>query len=63
MDVDTGYRYKEKFRGGLQWYMSDSKDFTSSINFIIKNGSKKLVSFNGQSFNFCLPIKKILIYT
>ena len=26
MDVDPGYIYTEKFRGGLQWYMMESKD-------------------------------------
>ena len=26
MDVDPGYEYIEKFRGGVQWYMMESKD-------------------------------------
>ena len=26
MDVDLGYKYIEKFRGGVQWYMMESKD-------------------------------------
>ena len=30
-DFDPGYKYKEKFRGGIQWYMMESKDFISSI--------------------------------
>ena len=36
MDVDPGYKYIEKFRGGIQWYMMDTKDFISSINFKLK---------------------------
>ena len=36
MDVDPGYRYIEKFRGGLQSYMMDSKHIISSIRFKIK---------------------------
>ena len=33
MDVDPGYKYIEKFRGGVQWYMRESKDIFSSICF------------------------------
>ena len=36
MDVSPGYRYIEKFRGGVQWYMMESKDIISSICFKIK---------------------------
>ena len=36
MDVDPGYKYIEKFRGGVQWYMMESKDFISSICFQLK---------------------------
>ena len=27
MDVDPGYEYIKKFRGGVQWYMMETKDF------------------------------------
>ena len=37
MDVDTGYKYIEKFRGNVQWYMMHSKDSISSICFELKN--------------------------
>ena len=37
MDVDPGYKYIEKFRGGIQWYMMESKDIISSICFKLKN--------------------------
>ena len=35
-DVDPGYKYIEKFRGGVQWYMMESKDIISSICFKLK---------------------------
>ena len=59
MDVDPGYKYIEKFRGGVQWYMMESKDIISSINFRLKNENGNLVSFNGQSVTFRLSIKEI----
>ena len=37
MDVDTGYKYIEKFRGGLQRCMVNTRDFISSNNFKLKN--------------------------
>ena len=33
MDVNLGYKYIEKLRGDVQWYMRKSKDFISSIRF------------------------------
>ena len=33
MDLDPGYKYIEKFRGGVQWYMKESKDIISNICF------------------------------
>ena len=30
-DVDPGYKYIENFRGGVQWYMLESKDIVPSI--------------------------------
>ena len=59
MDVDPGYKYIEKFRGGVQWYMMESKDIISSICFKLKNENGNLVSFNGQSITFRLSIKEI----
>ena len=58
MDVDPGYKYIEKFYGGIQWYMMESKDIISSICFKLKNENEDLVSFNGQSVNFRLSIKE-----
>ena len=59
MDVDPGYKYIEKFRGGIQWYMMNTKDFISSINFQIKNENDELVSFSGQSIIFRISIKEV----
>ena len=59
MDVDPGYKYIEKFRGGVQWYMMESKDIVSSICFKLKNEKNQIVSFNGQSITFRLSIKEI----
>ena len=59
MDVDPGYKYIEKNRGGVQWYMMQTKDFVSSENFKLKNEKAGLVSFNGQSLTFRLSIKKV----
>ena len=59
MDVYPGYKYMENFRGGVQWYMMESKDFFSSISFKIKNENNQLVSFNCQSITFRLSIKDI----
>ena len=59
MDVDPGYKYIEKFRGGVQWYMMESKDIVSSLGFKVKNEYNQIVSFNGQSITFRLSIKEI----
>ena len=58
MDVDTGYKFIEKFRGGVQWYMMESKDIISSICFKIKNENGNLVSFKGKSLTFRLSINE-----
>ena len=59
MDVDPGYKYIEKFQGGVQWYMMETKVIISSISFRLKNENGNLVSFNGQSISFRLSIKEI----
>ena len=58
-DVDPGYKYIEKFRGAVQWYMMDTKDLISSISFKLKNEINNLVSCNGQSITFRLSIKEV----
>ena len=59
MDVDPGYIYIEKYRGGVQWYMMESKDVISSICFKLQDEYNRRVSFNGQSITFRLSIKEI----
>ena len=59
MDVDPGYKYIEKFHGGVQCYMMVSKDIISKNCFKMKNEKIQLVSINGQSITFCLSIKEI----
>ena len=59
MDVDAGYKYIEKFRGGLQWCKMESKDFISSICLKSKKENNQLVSFIGQSITFCLSLEEI----
>ena len=59
MDVSPGYKYIEKFRGGVQWYMMNTKNFISSINFELKNENDDFVPFNGQSITFRLSIKEV----
>ena len=54
MGVDPGYKYLEKFRGGVQWYMMESKDIISTISFKLKTEINQLVYFNGQSITFRL---------
>ena len=59
MNVDPGYTYIEKFRGGVQWYMMECKDIISSICFKLKNENNQIVSFKGQSITFRLSLKEI----
>ena len=58
MDTNPGCKYIEKFRGGNQWYMMESKDVISSICFKLKNENDQLVSFNGHSVSFRFSIKE-----
>ena len=59
LDISPGYKFVEKFRGGVQWYMLEPKDIISSICFKLKNENGELVSFNGESVTFRLSIKEI----
>ena len=56
MDVDPGYNYFEKFRGGVQWYMMESKAIIPSNIFILENENNQVIPFNGQSISFRLSI-------
>ena len=57
--VNPGYKYVERFFGGISWYMMESKDIILSICFKLKNENNQLVSFIGQSVTFRLSIKEI----
>ena len=59
MNVDPWNKYIEKFHGGVQWYIMESKDFISNICFKLKIDNNQLVSLNGQSVTFRLSIKEI----
>ena len=59
MDVNPGYKYMEKFRGGIMWFMMENKDFISAINFKLRNEKGNLVSLNDQSITFRLSIKEL----
>ena len=59
MDVDPGYKYIGKYRGGVQCYMTETKDVISPICFKLKKEKNPFVSFNGKSITFRLSIKEI----
>ena len=59
MDVNPGYKYIEKFRGGVQCYMTEIEDIISSICFKLKNENNQIVSFNGRNIIFRLLMKEI----
>ena len=59
MDMNLVCKYIEKFRGGVQWYMIERKNFISKISLKLKNEPGKSTSFNGQSITFRLNIKKV----
>ena len=59
MTVDPGYKYVERFAGGMTWYMMETEDFVSSISCKLKNENGDLVSFNGQGITFRLSIKEV----
>ena len=58
LDVGLGYKYLENFRGGVQYYVVETRDFIASISFILKNESGSLSFINGQSITFPLSMKK-----
>ena len=58
MDVDPGYKYLEKIRVGVQWFMVESNVTISSTFFELKNENNQIVSFNGQSITFRLSINE-----
>ena len=58
LHVDPGYKFIEKFRLGIQYFMWKSEDFISKISSELKIENVNLLFFNGHSFTFRLSIKK-----
>ena len=61
-DVDPGYKKIAKFRGGIQWYKMETKDFISSISFKYKTENGSLASFNGRNLTFSSSIEEVLSF-
>ena len=59
MDIDAGYIYIEKLRGGVQSYMMGSKYVILSTCFKLKNENNQILSFSGQGITFRISIKEI----
>ena len=57
--VVPGYKNIDKFRGGVQLFLMDSKDIIASICFKLKEENNQIVSFSGQSITFRLSFKEI----
>ena len=58
IDKSPVYKYVEKFRGGIKWYMMNTKDFISNTNFKFKKEHDELVSLNGEKLLFAYLLKK-----
>ena len=61
MDVDPGYKYIDKFRGNVQWYMMQSRDNFSTICFKLKIENNQLISLTDKALLFDYPLKKYKI--
>ena len=62
MVVDPGYKYFEKYRGEVLWFMMKRKDSFSSICFKLRKENNQLVSFNDQRVTFRLSFKKFIFW-
>ena len=58
MDVDPGFKYIEKFRGGFHWYMLESKDFIGTLSFKLEKEKRNLVSLTEKVLSLDYHIKK-----
>ena len=59
MYVNSDLKCIEKFRGGVHWYMMESKGIFSSIRFNLINDHGNLVPFKDQYILFKLSIKEV----
>ena len=62
INVNPGYMYVKKFRGGVQWYMMESEDFISTTKFKSKKENRELASFNKRIISFRISIKKVYFF-
>ena len=51
MHFDPGYKYIKKFRGTILWYMMETEEVISNINFILKNEKRKRKSFDVNQYH------------
>ena len=65
MDVDPGYIYIEEIRGGIPWFMMESKDFNSKYSLVLKMKiedehllvpNQSLSVYQSEKFNFYYKI-------
>ena len=59
MDVSPRYKYIQKTRGGVHWYLMGNKNFLSSISCKLKSEENQIVSINGQSITLRLSTEEI----
>ena len=59
MDVDSGYKYVNKFRSGAQSYMMGNKYFISNVSFELENENGIIISSKGRSIMIHLSIKEV----
>ena len=60
MTVDPGYKYVEKFCGGISWFMMQSKDNNPSICFKLKNENKSTSIIQRTKYNFSFIYQRSL---
>ena len=59
MTIAPAFKYVERFSGGIQWQMMETKDIIINISFKLKNKNGDLVPLKGESLSFRLSIKEI----
>ena len=52
MTIDARCKRVEELADGISWYMMNTKDYISTINFVLKIENNDLVSFKGQTNTF-----------
>jgi hypothetical protein len=58
-DVSPGFKYVEKFRGGLSYFdVRNSGNSINAIRFDVRNEHGKQISFNGDELTFHLRLEQ-----